>query len=726
MEDGRMASKAKPYIDISDHAVDRASQRCLGLWEETALPGEGLLTWLRRTAREALALAAGQEPADKGLCHMGMRYVLRRADSNSFNLVTVINDGPSFPGCAPGPALGKAFLEWVATGVQTGQLDCGEGADVQMAPGGILLRYPGLFRAFGQLHDAGTKRVKDSFLLLGLHVPGPQGDAFHRLSLKNHGTPACGIIVRDASALLGEAKLPPVAKMRPGPADAPQQEATDLHLTACQDADGGWTLRKDGQAVHGIPEAWLDTILLDGPAPARAEVPKPPPPAALGRAFLGWVAAGVRSGDLRCNGAGARIHVVPEGVLLASPGIFQDYAEASGGADFGKVQESFLRLRLHRRTAAGLNIHRYGFSGHGASLCGLLLPNPGILFGDGATPAPSLLLKRSSSLVRAFGTHPNSQKPAGQAPLDALLPDGATLPGGPAAIAMEPAIPEPAAEVPAETGAEQAVRHASGEPMPNPVREEMERRLPSIFESIARRRHAEVHPLPAGVPMYRFGRKHKSQAYPLAGRDARVLACLCGKADWAAQEPAKTSVALVAGETRLTVPATLDALKRLRSYGLVNWKGCQTGAGKPIRFVFCTQNIFRLARRKEIDALALSIRGRPAPPEHPVPAASKADPLLAPRLKRDWQGLWVRLREDVQAFSQGSPGGILQAGTLMVVDSHARGQGFTLRRGNTRVFRVDESMMEIIHPQPLPDKPPPLDGAPALAARARWRRAALR
>jgi len=52
-----------------------------------------------------------------------------------------------------------------------------------------------------------------------------------------------------------------------------------------------------------------------------------------------------------------------------------------------------LKLKLHRRTAAGLNIHRYALCGGGSCVNGILLANPGAVFGEGA-PGPTPLLER--------------------------------------------------------------------------------------------------------------------------------------------------------------------------------------------------------------------------------------------------------------------------------------------------------------------------------------------
>lgn len=60
-----------PDLDLSGHAIDRASLRCLNIWQSTRQKGEGLHAWLARVGREALDAA----PPDKdGRCfYMGMK-----------------------------------------------------------------------------------------------------------------------------------------------------------------------------------------------------------------------------------------------------------------------------------------------------------------------------------------------------------------------------------------------------------------------------------------------------------------------------------------------------------------------------------------------------------------------------------------------------------------------------------------------------------------------------
>ena len=48
-------------VELSSHAVDRASLRCRKIWHETSQPDEGLYSWLVRMATEALAKCGEQE-----------------------------------------------------------------------------------------------------------------------------------------------------------------------------------------------------------------------------------------------------------------------------------------------------------------------------------------------------------------------------------------------------------------------------------------------------------------------------------------------------------------------------------------------------------------------------------------------------------------------------------------------------------------------------------------
>ncbi|GEM_PF-1812256 len=113
----------------------------------------------------------------------------------------------------------------------------------------------------------------------------------------------------------------------------------------------------------------------------------------LGREFLHWLMAGVQSGLIKYNRPESRVHVVREGVLLASPMIFRDYAEQMGSADYLSIQRSFIKLKLHQENTAGMNVCQYVFSGSNSVMTGFLIANPGIVFGTDV-PVPNPLLSR--------------------------------------------------------------------------------------------------------------------------------------------------------------------------------------------------------------------------------------------------------------------------------------------------------------------------------------------
>lgn len=61
-----------PDIEVSGHAIDRASMRCLAVWEGDRLSNEGLHTWLMRVSKEAMKL--GSVVGEK-IEYKGMRFV---------------------------------------------------------------------------------------------------------------------------------------------------------------------------------------------------------------------------------------------------------------------------------------------------------------------------------------------------------------------------------------------------------------------------------------------------------------------------------------------------------------------------------------------------------------------------------------------------------------------------------------------------------------------------
>ena len=90
-----------------------------------------------------------------------------------------------------------------------------------------------------------------------------------------------------------------------------------------------------------------------------------------------------RKGRIPHNEKDARVHVVPEGVLLVTPNIFKDFTDECGGGRWDTVQKLFIKRKQHVKTASGENIHQY-VVGSGLSkrvLSGFLLKDLSLVFG---------------------------------------------------------------------------------------------------------------------------------------------------------------------------------------------------------------------------------------------------------------------------------------------------------------------------------------------------------
>lgn len=125
--------------------------------------------------------------------------------------------------------------------------------------------------------------------------------------------------------------------------------------------------------------------------------------------FFAWIQQGLADGTLKYNVAEARIHFVPEGMLMVSPATFRDFAAAFGdvGASVspdpdGKerlgngIQNAVKRSGFVVLAAKGSYLHRYQVLRNGAPsgsiLNCFLMPHPEHFFNP--VPAANPLLKR--------------------------------------------------------------------------------------------------------------------------------------------------------------------------------------------------------------------------------------------------------------------------------------------------------------------------------------------
>ncbi len=132
------------------------------------------------------------------------------------------------------------------------------------------------------------------------------------------------------------------------------------------------------------PADFAGTVTPAKPAPGEDAKGKEAP----AEKFVEWLRKGIAEGRIPYNQEGAHIHIVPEGVLLVVPGLFQDFVGECGGGRWETVQQLFIKRKAHVRTEGGENIHHYVAEASQAALSGFLLKDASLVFGDGI-PAPN-------------------------------------------------------------------------------------------------------------------------------------------------------------------------------------------------------------------------------------------------------------------------------------------------------------------------------------------------
>lgn len=76
----RGTSLENQEMELSGHALDRASLRCRKVWHETAEEGEGLYSWLMRIATAAYQEATDQVDGSKVAKCLGLKLVFKVGD----------------------------------------------------------------------------------------------------------------------------------------------------------------------------------------------------------------------------------------------------------------------------------------------------------------------------------------------------------------------------------------------------------------------------------------------------------------------------------------------------------------------------------------------------------------------------------------------------------------------------------------------------------------------
>ena len=149
-------------------------------------------------------------------------------------------------------------------------------------------------------------------------------------------------------------------------------------------------LIEEGAADLGEPPETPDEVTEA--APQAPHIPKPPrgESGATENLFLQWLREGFSSGKLETNTKNARIHRIPEGLILVSPAIFQDFVtQCEAPLEWKNVQTRVRKLTLHRKTDSGENFHTFLAEGQRKTgvLKGMLFPEPGAILPNGDTIA---------------------------------------------------------------------------------------------------------------------------------------------------------------------------------------------------------------------------------------------------------------------------------------------------------------------------------------------------
>jgi len=209
----------------------------------------------------------------------------------------------------------------------------------------------------------------------------------------------------------------PVTVLWPLPDGRPTQfdgTVTLLDADKATEADAS-TGQSPAPATQTAQPATMDTATTDHSAPpasdpntmSTAMIAPASDPSATVNPFVSWLAQGIAAGQIPVNQPSARVHIVPEGILLISPVIFRDYARAHGGeAGWERAQKSFLKAKIHLPTTDKSNLHHYRVEKAGGNytdapakiMKGMLVATHHI-YGDQLCPTPNVVLHRVSGIT---------------------------------------------------------------------------------------------------------------------------------------------------------------------------------------------------------------------------------------------------------------------------------------------------------------------------------------
>ncbi|MGB5254959.1 MAG: MobH family relaxase [Sedimenticolaceae bacterium] len=113
----------------------------------------------------------------------------------------------------------------------------------------------------------------------------------------------------------------------------------------------------DAAKTTGTQPGPADTTCAD-PSPSTAGAVAPAPATMLddnidiGRRFVEWLTQNIREERVEINTPRARLHVLPQGLAMITPGIFRDFSPEH----WDRAQKRFQKLKLHAKTTRDTNI----------------------------------------------------------------------------------------------------------------------------------------------------------------------------------------------------------------------------------------------------------------------------------------------------------------------------------------------------------------------------------
>lgn len=112
-------------------------------------------------------------------------------------------------------------------------------------------------------------------------------------------------------------------------------------------------MEKTKGAIGGAVKQHNDQVYLASEIPIDFNNPD-----SAGAKFIHWLVNGIKSGSIGINMPSNRVHMVSEGLFLASPAIFRQF-DSETGERWDKAQRELSRIKINLKTQKGENIFKY-------------------------------------------------------------------------------------------------------------------------------------------------------------------------------------------------------------------------------------------------------------------------------------------------------------------------------------------------------------------------------